>query len=144
MLVHKEHYIHTPRGTDRKHYSHRGRGRNIAGAQRTLMHPGVQTENTIPTEEGVEILMDHRKHYTHTPRCTENTIPTEGGEEMLLEHKEHSRTQKHRKYYSYKRRGRNVAGAQRTLTHPEVHREHSHIQRYRTPNPHPQTLKGKP
>ena len=70
------------RKTSAKKYSHRGRGRNVAGAQ-----------NIIPTEEGVE---------------------------MLLEHKEHSCTQRCRKHYSHRGRSRNAAGAQRTFMHPEV------------------------
>ena len=39
---------------------------------------------------------------------------------MLLEHKEHSCTQRCRKHYSNRGRGRNAAGAQRTLMHPDV------------------------
>ena len=43
---------------------------------------------------------------------------------MLLEHKEHSCTQKYRKHYSNRGRGRNIDGPQKTL--------YSHTQMYRT------------
>ena len=62
---------------------------------------------------------------------TENIIPTEEGVEMLLAHKEHSSTQRHRIHYSHRGRGRNAAGTQRTLMHPKYRKHYSHRGRAR-------------
>ena len=44
----------------RKYYFYRGRSRNGAGAQRTLMHPEVQ-KTSFPQRKGVEMLLEHRE-----------------------------------------------------------------------------------